>query len=132
MSRLKSMLIAAAFGLSAMGFSASAAQAADTATLTASLVAALQNCGTLSADIATIQSIIESSGANPDEATAAIAAAQGHPGLCDVAINALSAVAITIGQGNYVANTGGPGGGAPIGSPPFYVSGGGSDYIFRR
>lgn len=90
-------------------------------------------CGATSAqNVVTIQSTIAGSGASPSEAEAALEVVQASPGLCP---NAQVAVATVDKQieyalaGSVAAAGGGPGGGAPIGAPAAYVSGGGSNYL---
>ncbi len=95
---------------------------------------AAAGCGASSADDkATIESIIGSSSATPAEAAAALNQAKGSPGVCPNAKTAINAVhhtiELAIQDAAHAGPGGGPGGSAPIGAPPAYASGGGSNYI---
>jgi hypothetical protein len=85
-------------------------------------------------DMATIQSTIAVSGATPAEAEAALSLVEGSAGICPNAKVAAATVSQQIQlamNGGPPGAGGGPGGGGPIGAPPAYVSGGGSDYLVR-
>jgi hypothetical protein len=92
-------------------------------------------CGaTAQAEVAQIQSTIATSGADPFVARAALRVVQSYSGLCGSDAAAVASVDQTISQaleGSTIPQAGGPGGGSPIGSPPAFVSGGGSDYLTR-
>jgi hypothetical protein len=84
--------------------------------------------------ITAIQSTISTSGATPSEAEAALEVVQASHSLCGAQNVAVASVDKTIElsmAGSGPAAGIGPGGGAPIGAPPAYVSGGGSDYLVR-
>lgn len=123
-------------GLTAIAGSASATVTPIDPTKVQSLVgqieAALSQLGcsaTAAQDITTIQSTIATSGASPSEAEAALEVVQTSKDLCPAAAIAVASVDKTIelalAGGGPAA---GPGGGAPIGGPAAYVSGGGSNY----
>jgi hypothetical protein len=98
-------------------------------------------CGaSVSANVATIQSTIAASGADPAVAMAALHVAQSSPSLCPNAKPAIASVDQTIADAVNGSETpaaggpigaGGPGGASPIGAPQSYSSGGGSDYLAR-
>jgi hypothetical protein len=84
-------------------------------------------------DMDAIRTAIAGSGATPREAQAALAVVQSSPGLCGHASAAVASVneRITValeGSGPGAGPAGGPSGGEPLGSPPAYVGGGGSNY----
>lgn len=102
-------------------------------------VAGLNCAATSQSDIAAIQATIAASGDDPSIARAALFMAYGalpvpgSSGYCSNIAAAFATVNQTIAdalEGSSVPRAGGgPGGGSPIGSPPAYVSGGGSDYV---
>jgi hypothetical protein len=106
--------------------------------LAAQIEAALTRLGpdaTAQQDIAAIQQVISESGASPYEAEAALEVVQGS-GLSQTASSAVASVNQTIevalaGSGPQAGSGGGPGGGSPIGSPPAYSGGSGSNYQTR-
>jgi hypothetical protein len=81
-------------------------------------------------DMAAIRSTIAISGVSPREAEAALSIVQSSPGLCGGDATAVASVSQTIAVAlENIGPGGGPGGGQPIGAPPAYVGGGGSNYI---
>lgn len=131
-------VLALGLGLAAAGPASAAITPIDTAkvsNLSAAIESALssQGCGaSASQDATAIQSEIASSGATPAEAQAALDIVQGSGGLCPEAKVAVASVNASIQEAMAspaAGPGGGPGGGSPIGAPPAYVSGGGSNYL---
>jgi hypothetical protein len=101
-------------------------------TLANQIEAALSQLGctaTPRQDKAAIRSTIATSGVSPREAQAALSVVQSSPGLCGGDATAVASVSQTIAVAlENIGPGGGPGGGLPIGAPPAYVGGGGSNY----
>lgn len=104
--------------------------------LAAQIESALAQLGpdaSASSDIAAIDQAIESSGASPSEAEAALEVVQGSHDLSRAGRVAVASVdkSIEVALTGPFTGPGGAGGGQPIGSPPSYAGGGGSDYLVR-
>ena len=133
-------VLAAALGIAAFAGGASAAPApidpTKVQTLATEIEAALTQLGctaTVQQDIAAIQSTIAASGVSPSEAAAALSIVQTFQGLCGGDTVAVASVNQTIvlalaGGGPAAGPGGAPGGPTPIGPPPVFVGGGGSNY----
>jgi hypothetical protein len=140
MGKLRGSAIAAvmALGLGAWSGAAFAAvHSIDTGkvqALAAQIEAALAAAGpdaTAQDDVATIQSVIAQSGADPFLARAALHLVDKWSSLTTADSAAVATVDQTIDEaleGSRIPHSGGPGGGTPIGVPFSYVTGGGSDY----
>jgi hypothetical protein len=134
-------VIAAALGLAAIDGSAHAAVAkvdpVRVQALIARIEAALANLGSTATeqqDATAVQAAIAAFAATPAEAEAALAVVQTSPALTPAAQTAVAAVNTNIqialnGTSPAAGPAGGVGGAAPIGAPPAYAGGGGSNYV---
>jgi hypothetical protein len=137
--RLLAAAWAATVAMGAFSFATSATARPDridpqkVQTLANQIEAALTQLGcaaTTRQDMAAIRSTIAISGVSPREAEAALSIVQSSPGLCGGDATAVASVSQTIAVAlENIGPGGGPGGGQPIGAPPAYVGGGGSNYI---